>query len=280
MGNLRVISYGGGVQSTAMLVLAVRGQLGPPVDAAVFANVGDDSEDPDTLRYFATQARPFAERHSFPLIEVWKTLRKGQRETLYERLTRPDSRSVPIPVRMSDTGAPGTRNCTEEWKVKVIGKWLLAKGATPEQPADVLIGFSLDEAHRMGDGRERRKKPSRAVLCQRKVYPLIDLRLRREDCMRIIREAGLPTPPKSSCYFCPYHKPSVWAEMRSARPALFYKSAELEALLQARRATLGRDPVYFTRFGRPLDVAIGPEIQDRLDIGGPGETCDEGYCWT
>jgi hypothetical protein len=42
---ITVISYGGGVQSTALLVLAIQRQLGP-VDAALFANVGDDSEDP------------------------------------------------------------------------------------------------------------------------------------------------------------------------------------------------------------------------------------------
>ncbi len=45
---MRVISYGGGVQSTALLVLANRGEI-RYVDAALFANVGDDSEDPDTL---------------------------------------------------------------------------------------------------------------------------------------------------------------------------------------------------------------------------------------
>lgn len=46
---MRVISYGGGVQSTAMIVLAAQGKLGPVTDA-IFANVGDDSEHPQTLR--------------------------------------------------------------------------------------------------------------------------------------------------------------------------------------------------------------------------------------
>lgn len=276
---MRVISFGGGVQSTAMLVLASQGKLGQ-VDAALFANVGDDSEDPDTLAYVRAHAIPFGAQHGIPVIELHKVLRTGAVETLYQRLTKAGSRSLPIPVRMSDTGAPGTRSCTEDWKVKVIGRWLLANGATPAAPADALIGFSLDEAHRMRDGIERRKRPSRAVLCQRKVYPLIDLRLKRHDCANIIERAGLPPAPKSSCYFCPYHKPSVWAEMRETRPMLFYKSAELEAQLIARLAVLGRDPVYLTRFGRPLEQAIGADIQPRLDIGGPGETCDEGYCWT
>ena len=47
---MRVISYGGGVQSPALLVMAARGELGK-VDAALFCNVGDDSEHPETLEY-------------------------------------------------------------------------------------------------------------------------------------------------------------------------------------------------------------------------------------
>ena len=42
MSPLTTISYGGGVQSTALLVLSATGRL-PAVDAALFANVGDDS---------------------------------------------------------------------------------------------------------------------------------------------------------------------------------------------------------------------------------------------
>ena len=45
---MKVISYGGGVQSTAMLVLANQGAI-DSVDAALFSNVGDDSEHPATL---------------------------------------------------------------------------------------------------------------------------------------------------------------------------------------------------------------------------------------
>jgi hypothetical protein len=34
---------------------------------------------------------------------------------------------------------------------------------------------------------------------ERVAYPLIDLRLDRAACVQIIRQAGLPVPPKSSC---------------------------------------------------------------------------------
>ena len=275
---MRVISYGGGVQSTALIVLAVRGEIGP-VDAALFANVGDDSEDPETLLYVR---KYILGRSTLPVYELHRRRKDGSTETLLERMTREGSRSLPIPVRGSIEGAPGARTCTMDWKIRVIGKWLLSHGVTVEQRADVMIGFSLDEISRVNDNPKRLKKPTRAELCQRRIYPLLDKRLTRDDCMSIIRRAGLPIPPKSSCYFCPYHKPSVWAELRRDRPALFYKSAHLESLINQRREARGKEPMYLTRFGKPLPLAINGEINERLDFGtGPGaESCDEGYCWT
>lgn len=279
---MRVISYGGGVQSTALLVLAVRGDLGP-VDAALFANVGDDSEDPDTLRYVRDYAVPLGHLGGVgidcnprkwrgtqvPVLTIQRTRRDGTTRTLYADLMS-SRRSIDIPARMPDSGAPGNRNCTAEYKLKVVDRWLARRGAVP---STVLIGFSWDEAERMGNGRKTTTSTAE--------YPLIDRRLTRDDCKRIIERAGLPLPPKSSCYFCPYRKPSDFARMRRDRPALFWKAADLERVLIERRAALGKDPVYLTRFGRPLAEAIGEELQTELDFGtGPGETCDEGYCWT
>ena len=286
MPNLRVISYGGGVQSTALLVLAVRGELGR-VDAALFANVGDDSEDPDTLAYvrrtaipfghqggvWADRCRPLWQGVQVPVFELHRFHRGGRRiRTLYEELTRPESRSLSIPVRMADTGAPGRRRCTADYKLKVVGRWLKLRGAHATEPADVLIGISWDEAHRLND--------KRAEAWERPQYPLVDRRLTREDCKAIISSAGLPIPSKSSCWFCPFRKPTDFARMRRDRPELFDKAVRLEATLNRRRERLGKDPVYLTRFGKPLAEAVS-EAGAELDFGtGPGETCDEGYCWT
>lgn len=44
MSQLRVFSFGGGVQSTAALVLAAQGEI--DFTAFIFANVGADSEHP------------------------------------------------------------------------------------------------------------------------------------------------------------------------------------------------------------------------------------------
>lgn len=277
--SLRVISYGGGVQSTALLVLAATGRL--DFDTFLFANVGDDSEHPKTLDYLARHAAPYAAAHGIDLLELSRTRRDGSTETLWGRLMREGSRSVPIPVRMSN-GAPGTRSCTADFKIRVIGRWLKAHGATAADPATVGIGISLDEIHRANTRRAEKH--------ERVAYPLLERGLRRTDCARIIRAAGLPVPPKSACFFCPFRRPETWAEMRRSEPELFIRSCELEDTLNARRAALGKDSVFLTRFARPLAQAI-PDGVDVLfpltatdRVGGEQRnddgSCDSGWCMT
>lgn len=266
------ISYGGGVQSTALVVLAATGRI--HADAALFANVGDDSEHPKTLDYVRDIAVPWAAELGLPVHELHRQRRDGSTETLVEHLHR-GQRSIPIPMRMPDTGAPGTRNCTEKFKLAVVRKWI--KANTTTRPADLYIGISTDEIERAGNGKDD-------AICHRR-YPLLDLGLSRTDCASIIRDAGLPVPPKSACYFCPFHRPKTWAEMRRDEPDLFDKSQQIEDMLIARRIDLGKDPLYLTRFGKRLSDAI-PEAQPALfdvhtDYGGDiGETgCDEGACF-
>jgi 3'-phosphoadenosine 5'-phosphosulfate sulfotransferase (PAPS reductase)/FAD synthetase len=266
--SLSVISYGGGVQSTAMIILATQGQI--DAKTALFANVGDDSEHPATLRYVREVMTPWAAERGVEVIELRRAIRSRGETTLLTELLRPESRSIPIPVRMSN-GRPGTRNCTANFKLKVLGRWLKAHGAGPDTPATVHVGISWDEIERVGN---------RQVTGYDTVhYPLIDRRWTRERCKAEIKDAGLPVPPKSSCWFCPFHRPSQWQELRRTDADLFAQAVRLERTLNDRRTMLGKDHVWFTRFARPLDEAIPEDRQFSLDYGGPGETCDEGVCW-
>jgi len=269
---MRVISYGGGVQSTALIVLAVQGRIGA-VDAALFANVGDDSEHPSTLRYVREVAVPWAAERGLSVMELQRTMRDGSRRTLWQEITRQGSRAIKIPVRMSDTGAPGNRSCTFDYKIAVVAKWLKEHGVTKTNPADVMIGISTDEYHRANN---KKSLPHETA-----VYPLLDLNLDRTDCMKVIADAGLPVPPKSSCFFCPFHRLQTWREMRRDEPELFWKSVELERHINKVRSDLDRDPVYLTDRKMPLDEAAfeaGPTLFDP-EVFNDGK-CDEGYCWT
>lgn len=275
--TIRAVSYGGGVQSTALLVLAAQRRIDFPL--FLMANVGDDSEHPDTLDYVRNIAAPYAEKNDIELVVLDRVKRDGSTETLWGRLMREGSRSLPIPVRMSN-GAPGTRSCTADFKIKVIAKELKRRGASADDPAVVGIGISLDEIQRANTDK-RREAPHERV-----VYPLIGigeetgLKLRRDDCIRIIRTEGLPVPPKSSCFFCPFHRPTAWADLAREHPDLWEKSIDLEDTLNARREELGKDPVYLTRFGIPLRDAIDTDqpLLPLADDDGGG--CDSGWCFT
>jgi len=274
---IRVVAHGGGVQTTAMLVLAATGRIS--YQTFLFCNVGDDSEHPGTLRYLHEIAIPYAEANGITIHELHRIKRDGSTETLHGRLVKEGSRSLPIPVRMSN-GAPGTRSCTADFKIRVIGKWLKQHGASATNPATVAVGISIDEIQRVN---ARKVEPY-----ERLAYPLIglpasedtDLRLNRSDCERIIRDGGLPVPGKSSCWFCPMHRPAMWQDMRRSEPALFDQSCQLEDLLNDRRDVLGKDHVFLTRFAKPLAQAIpgGQELLPLFEDDDPH--CDNGWCMT
>lgn len=304
--TLRAISYGGGVQSTALLVLAAQRVIDFPL--FVMANVGDDSEEPATLTYVREIAAPFAAQHGIELVLRNRIKRDGSTETLWGRLMKEGSRSLPIPVRMSN-GAPGTRSCTADFKIAVTARELKQRGAhggrscpahaieapclahsrpagkcrlhphqqcgscLPARPAVLGIGISVDEIQRANN---RRQEPHEQI-----VYPLLDLRMRRTDCARLIADAGLPVPPKSSCWFCPMHRPSAWQDQAREQPDLFERACQLEDTLNERRRGLGRDEVFLTRFGIPLREAINTNQLPLFTTGDEHDgQCDSGWCFT
>jgi hypothetical protein len=254
---LRIFSFGGGQQSVAVLVLAAQNKV--QYDAFVFANVGDDSEEPRTLHYLNEYAKPFAAAYGLELIEV---ARKGK--TLYQDLVG-DNRSINIPVYMAN-GAPGNRNCTVHYKVKVVARWTKQRGATVDNPATIGLGISLDEMGRMNESR---------IAHQRHEYPLVDLRMTRQDCINVITQAGLPVPPKSACWWCPFKRHSQWQQLRNEQPDLFDRAVSLEQRINEKRVSLNRDRVYLHRALQPLDQAVGQQYNLFED-----DACESGYCMT
>jgi len=260
---MRWFSFGGGVQSVACLVLQAQGRVN--YDGFIFANVGDDSENPDTLDYLRDVARPFAAKHGVRFEQVAKA------QTLYANLVA-ENRSIKIPMRLSN-GAPGNRGCTGEWKIRRIMSWHLKhSGASKANPVIVGIGFSTDEWQRIKDSPDPR---------QVNEYPLIDLRLSRTDCRKVIADAGLPVPPKSSCWFCPYQRLTAWQRLKRDKPGLFARACALEMRIQEKRRTLCKDAVWLYRPGIRLVDAVGDQpqlIPDSMDEPTDGD-CTSGYCF-
>jgi hypothetical protein len=263
---IRAGSYGGGVQSTAMLVLTALGRI--DVDVFIFANVGDDSENPDTLDHVRNYAMPYAEAHGIELVERRRILRTGVERTLLEEI-RTQDRSIPIPVRMG-AGGFGRKLCTSRFKIAVVRRELVRRRATQDDPPTVAIGFSVDELERAGAGPgPDPRDPTRIV-----TYPLLDLGLSRADCRRLITEAGLPMPPKSACYFCPLHDREAWRRIRRDQPDQWDTAVEVDVIVRDRAARLGRGAMGLVSPTVPLPLAV----DDQLALFGDG--CDGGYCFT
>jgi hypothetical protein len=85
---------------------------------------------PATLRHVRDVALPCATDHGIELHELRKVRRDGSIETPHGRLVQPGSRSLPILVRTSDTGAPGTRSSkAPHWHFQESLEAIRARGA-------------------------------------------------------------------------------------------------------------------------------------------------------
>jgi hypothetical protein len=268
---LRSINFGCGQQSMAMMILAKRGVI--DFRTFLFANVGDNSERPATLRYLEEYTKPYAAENGLDLTVLKRVMvRSGETRTLYDEITRPGSKAMKIPVKMAN-GAPASRSCTVDYKIEVIGRELKRRGATPENQATIGIGISVDEIHRAN----RKAEPHEII-----TYPLLDLKMRRTDCVRLIEDEGLPVPPSSSCWFCPNHSIEAWHEQRRNEPELFEKACQLEEFMSDRQRALGRGPVFFTNARIPLRRAVpdGVDLLPMFDGDQSDGACDSGWCMT
>ncbi len=194
MGTRHVLSFGGGVNSVALMILLIRDGL--PLDEVVFADTG--GEVPETYEYVKIARQYFAE-HGIPFTVVSK---RG--ESLYETSWR--RRVFPSAI---------WRWSTRDFKVTPIHRHYRESGGHINQ----YLAIAWDEIIRMKDSR---------VDYVTNLYPLIDRRITREGCVEIIEDAGLPIPPRSACFFCPFNSVERWQWIHENHPDLYEKAIALE----------------------------------------------------
>ena len=159
-----------------------------------------------------------------------------------------------------------TRQCTKDHKISPIRKKLRELGATKKNPAIMAIGFSIDESIRMNDN------PKYQVQYIKKEYPLIDDRISREGCKKIIKDYGWELPIKSGCYYCPFRSKKQMRELYANHPDLFEKTLQMEM----------NDRKYPNHlpFGTPLiTIKQNQSLSSWLDDE-PDQSCSEGHCMT
>lgn len=197
-----VASFGGGVNSTAMLIGMVERR--ERLDLILFADTG--GEKPHTYAHI-TAFSGWLLAHGMPAITI---VRKPVITLEQDCINRHALPSV----------AYGFKSCSDHFKMRPQRDYLKAHGIVPSA---TLIGFDADEPHRVKD-----------IPCNR--YPLIEWGWGRDECVEAIDRAGVKQPGKSACFFCPSSKKNEIYELRrqypelSARAVAMEKNAELTAV--------------------------------------------------
>ncbi|MDA3961907.1 MAG: phosphoadenosine phosphosulfate reductase [Planctomycetota bacterium] len=220
IGQPLVVSYGMGVDSTALLVMLEWQGIRP--DAIVFADTG--SEKPETYAY-ATVIEPWLQRVGFPALTIVKNPSPiAGHASLIENCL--DNRTLP-------SLAFGRHSCSLKWKVSPNDAWVSSQDwARAARSADAqvlrLIGYDASAP----DLRRRNKAlrvtdPAGPYAFS---YPLCESQITRDRCKEIILGAGLPVPVKSACTICPAsHKEEVlW--LAQHHPDLLAEALRVENL--------------------------------------------------
>ena len=226
MTKYNVISLGAGVQSSTMALMASRGELlGIKVDFAIFADTQDESASVYRwLNWLELQL-------TFPVYRV--TRGRLSDEALRVRTAKDGrvyTRSViPFFTKMPEgqIGSINRRLCTQDYKIRPIISELRKrcgiKRGQREATVTSLIGISFDEMQRM--------KASRDAWVSNR-WPLVEMRMRRADCIEWMRKNGYPEPPRSSCVYCPFHRNAEWRRLQTEEPEDFARAVQFEKDLQ------------------------------------------------
>lgn len=223
------LSLGAGVQSSCLALMAAKGEIGPMPDAAIFA---DTQAEPASVYEWLDWLE---KQLPFPVVRVSAGSLEERELTLrVSKKSGKTYRKTAIPAFAKDkNGKIGivSRKCTTDHKIIPITRAVrdLAgiKRGQKECTVTQWIGISWDEIQRMKEMREPWNQAR---------WPLIELRMRREDCLNWMKKNGFQTPPRSACTFCPFHNDGEWRRLRDSDPAAWRHAIQFERRMQAAAA--------------------------------------------
>lgn len=218
-GLIVSLSLGAGVQSSVTALMASEGLITPMPNFAIFA---DTQWEPQSVYDWLDWLKP---RLAFPVYTVTKgDLKNDNLRIVRSKKSGKLYHKSEIPAHiLKPSGGHGMlpRHCTVDYKINPIIKKL--RELTKKQPTEQWIGISTDEAHRM--------KPAKDPWITNR-WPLIELGMSRDDCLKWMEERGYPRPPRSACIACPYHSDFEWARLKKEEPMEFLRAAYWEKKYQ------------------------------------------------
>jgi len=196
--EINIVSFGAGQNSTAMIIMMKN--EGIRIDEIIYAETGNEM--PETY-VFLEEFKKWCKKNNLTFTEVKSKL--GTLKDFYMG-------NKMIPYRMF-------RQCTHKFKVIPIDKHIQEKYGKKTK-INMYMGISYEEKHRMEKIRGR--KPITYF------FPLVDRKIDRDGCVKIIKKEGLSVPVKSGCYFCPFQVKRVWIDLYKKHNDLFEEAKRFE----------------------------------------------------
>jgi len=282
----QVLSFGAGVQSTALLLMSCRGLL-PKLDAAIFADVGNE---PATVYSHLEWCINEAKKFDIPVHVVRGTV-DGLRLDVLNNITRIDGGPVPIlPCFTAEVEGKRDgitmRQCTSDYKIRPVMKCLKRdvlkfkpKARLPKTPVvQQWIGISYDEISRA--------KPSREPWST-SVFPFLnwgidspDGEMWRRYKIRQWLEKNYPDieVPRSACIVCPFHSNKEWRKIKQ-NPEEWAQAVEFDKAIRVdKRKRFRKDGKPYTVMKQKKYLHSSCKPLDEVDLRSDEEK-GQGVLW-
>ena len=272
--DITILNLGAGVQSTCLYLMAANGETKNKPDVAIFSDTG--WEPPEVYQHLE-RLKTVGE---IPIrIVSHGNLRKDFLRTLNRWRNNKNRHNhhgqLPLYVKVSneDSAAKGMapdyggtlwRKCTADYKIAPITKEIrkllgYTKGQKVKKTAHQWFGISLDEIQRMRINQ---------LKWTENIYPLVDMRMDRNACMRWLKGNGWDNVPKSACIGCPYHSDKQWRDMKLNKPDQWADAVTFDAELRSGEYPNATGDIFLHRQHVPLpDVDLStPEDRGQLSF--------------
>ena len=231
-----ILLLGAGVQSSTIVLMGLAGDIELP-DCAIFADTGWEPKAVYThLAWLEAQVEG--------KIPIYRVSAGNIRDDVLASLqiAKFKGRIPRLPFFTTPEGNGGIRGmlrrtCTINYKIEPSDKKireLVGLKKRQRWPKGVTIekwfGISLDEAQRM-------RSPDAPYVSHR--YPLIDLRMRRGDCVAWLTAHGYAIPPKSACIGCCFHNDRMWRELKDGSPEEWADAVAFDAAIRTLPGLVG-----------------------------------------
>lgn len=276
MNFLRVLNLGAGVQSTAIYLMMIDGEL-EPADIAIFADV---QEEPASVYEHLERLKQL----NGPEIVTVTAGRLGDGIINGIDGTKRFA-SIPAFLTHQDESAGiGRRQCTAEYKIAPIEREIrrrmdaVGKPLKADQSVVQVFGLSFDEPRRV-DRVKAQFAGRRGWSCE---FPLFDDFMTRADCVRYLEKRWQHPVPRSACVFCPYHSDTEWQRIKTEDPEGWQRAIEIDKAIRKPTSVCTRGmnaTQYLHKSCKPLsEVELKPAADDKQKLFDWSQMDCEGMC--